>query len=285
MVLGHEFSGTVVDVGPGVEDLPVGTLVAVEPVESCGTCARCRHGRRNLCRQAAFHGLHRDGGGLSEHTVVPRSMAHRVPAGVSADAAALAEPLAVALRAARRTRAVAGELVVVHGAGPIGIGALLALRAAGVRVVVVDPSPLRRGSAAQLGAELVLDPADDVRAAVHGLTDGSGAAASVDAAGVATALRSAVATTRPDGTVVVVGLHHETTLPLSAAHLVHNEVLLTGSLAYTDEFPDVLRLMAEGAFPLDGWVSSIAFERLVPDGFEALARQEAVKVLVRVADP
>ena len=285
VVLGHEFSGTVVDVGADVDDLPLGTLVAVEPVQSCGRCARCRHGRRNLCRQVAFHGLHRDGGGLSEFTVVPRSMAHPVPAGVDADAAALTEPLAVALRAARRVRAGAGELVVVHGAGPIGIGTLLSLRAGGVRVAVVDPSPLRRAGAAQLGAEVVLDPGDDVRAAVHALTDGYGAAGSVDAAGVPSALRSAVATTRPDGTVVVVGLHAERTLPLSAAHLVHNEVQLTGSLAYTDEFPDVLELMAQGAFPLDGWVRSIAFDRVVADGFEPLSRQEALKVLVRVADP
>lgn len=285
VVLGHEFAGTVVDVGPGVDDVAIGTLVAVEPVQSCGTCARCRHGRRSLCRQVAFHGLHRDGGGLSEFTVVPRSMVHRVPAGVSADQAALTEPLAVALRAARRTRAVAGELVVVHGAGPIGIGALLSLRAAGVRVAVVDPSPVRRDCAARLGAELVLDPADDVRDAVHALTDGYGADGSIDAAGVPSALRSAVTTTRPDGTVVVVALHHERTLPLSAAHLVHGEVLLTGSLAYTDEFPAVLELLAAGAYPLDGWVRSIAFERLVPDGFEPLARQEAIKVLVRVSEP
>jgi (R,R)-butanediol dehydrogenase/meso-butanediol dehydrogenase/diacetyl reductase len=233
----------------------------------------------------AFHGLHRDGGGLSEFTVVPRSMAHRVPDGVDPDSAALAEPMAVALRAARRTRAVAGELVVVHGAGPIGIGALLSLRAADVRVAVVDPSPLRRACAVRLGAEVVLDPADDVREAVHALTDGYGADGAVEAAGVPSALRSAVRTTRPDGTVVVVALHHERTLPLSAAHLVHNEVLLTGSLAYADEFPAVLQLMAAGAFPLDGWVRSIGFDRLVPDGFEALARQEAIKVLVRVAGP
>ncbi len=67
------------------EYFSVGAVVAVEPIESCGRCARCRHGRRSLCRQVAFHGLHRDGGGLSDFTVVPRSMTHRVPPGVSLD--------------------------------------------------------------------------------------------------------------------------------------------------------------------------------------------------------
>lgn len=284
VVLGHEFSGTVSDVGAGVCGLVSGTLVTVEPIQSCNACVSCRHGRRQLCRDVAFHGFHRDGGGLADYTVVPQYMVHRVPPSVSADEAALAEPLAVALRAARRTRAVAGDLVVIVGAGPIGIGAMLSLRAMGILTVVVDPAPLRRRVASDLGANQVLDPmVDDVTGAVRDLTGGWGAAGSIDAAGVAAALRTAESCTRPDGTVVVVGLHHEGTLPLSADHLVYHEVHLTGSLAYgDDEFPAVLRGMAEGAYPLDAWVSTIALERLVEDGFRPLARQEAIKILVRL---
>jgi len=283
VIFGHEFGGTVVDVGPGVDDLDSGTLVAVEPIQSCGTCARCRQGRRNLCRRAAFHGYHRGGGGLAEYTVVPRYMVHVAPPGVTADHTALAEPLAVALRSARRTRAMGGELVVVHGAGPIGIGALLSLRAMGVRTVVADPAPLRRRVATELGADLVLDPtADDVVGAVRELTGGLGAAGAIDAAGVASALKTAVACTRPDGTVVAVALHHDAALPLAANDLLFSEVHLTGSLAYSDEFPTVLREMAAGAYPLEKWVTAIALDRLVPDGFQPLARQEALKILVRL---
>ena len=283
VVLGHEFSGTVVGLGPGVDDIDEGSLVAVEPIETCGVCLRCRNGRRNLCRQVAFHGYNRDGGGLSEYTVVPRYMLHVVPPGVDRLQAALAEPLAVALRAARRTRAEAGDVVTVHGAGPIGIGALLALRAEGVRVLVSDPSPIRRRVASGLGAELVIDPSsDDPVAAARDLTGGVGAAGAVDAAGVVGALRAAVASTRADGTVVVVAHHHDGGLPITSGHLIFNEVHVTGSAMYTDEFPLVLAGMAAGHYPMTGWVTTVPMDRIVEDAIEPLARQEALKILVEV---
>lgn len=283
VVLGHEFCGTVADLGDGVTDLEVGALVAVEPIETCGACARCRHGQRHLCRTIAFHGYNRAGGGLSERTVVPRSMLHVAPPGLSREHAALAEPMAVALRAARRVGARPGDLVAVHGAGPIGIGVLLALRAADVRVLVSDPSPTRRAVASGLGAEHVLDPlADDVVVAARDLTDGWGAAGAVDAAGAAVALKAAVAGTRPDGTVVVVAHHHHGPLPLTSNSLIFNEVRITGSAVYSDELPAVLQSMAAGDYPLDGWVTTVPLDRVVPDGLEPLRRQEALKVLVDV---
>jgi (R,R)-butanediol dehydrogenase/meso-butanediol dehydrogenase/diacetyl reductase len=283
-ILGHEFSGTVVEVGAGLDDVPLGALVAVEPIETCGRCARCRSGSRHLCRQIAFHGYNRSGGGLSEYTVVPRSMVHLAPAGVSREHAALAEPMAVALRASRRLDVGAGDVVVVHGAGPIGIGALLALRARDVRVLVSDPAAWRRDIARQLGAELVLDPAtDNAVAAARDLTGGLGAAGALDAAGAAAALKAAVAGTRPDGTVVVVAHHHGRTLPLTSNHLIFNEVRITGSATYgADEFPAVLAAMAAGDYPLDGWVTTVPFGALVAEGLEPLRRQEALKVLVDV---
>lgn len=285
-VLGHEFCGTVVELGDGVNDVEPGALVAVEPIETCGRCARCRAGARHLCKLIAFHGYNRSGGGLSERTVVPRSMIHVAPAGLSREHAALAEPMAVALRAARRVAARAEELVVVHGAGPIGIGALLALQAQNVRVVVSDPAPWRRDVARGLGAELVLDPvADNVVEAVRDLTGGLGAAGALDAAGAASAFKAAVAGTRPDGTVVVVAHHHGHPLPLTSSALIFNEVRVTGSAVYLDEFPDVLAAMAQGAYPLDGWVTTVPLADVVTRGLAPLRRQEALKVLIDVQAP
>src|SRR5215510_14188915 len=78
-ILGHELAGEVVEVGPGVDDVSIGALVAVEPIETCGTCAYCRNGHRHLCRKTAFHGYHRAGGGLSDYTAVRRDMVHPMP--------------------------------------------------------------------------------------------------------------------------------------------------------------------------------------------------------------
>ncbi len=265
-------------------DLAPGALVAVEPIEACGVCARCRSSRRHLCRRLAFHGYNRAGGGLSERTVVREDMVHVLPAGLSPAQGALVEPMAVARHAVRRSGVVAGETAVVHGAGPIGLGALVALRAEGASVLVVDPAAARRSAAVALGAEHVFDPGDgDVVDAVRSLTDGLGADRSIDAAGSDRALAAALRSTRPDGVVVVVA-HHDEPFPLRSGSLIFNEVSLTGSLIYEPaDFAWVIDAMARGRYPTDGWVTTIDLDRVVDEGLLALREQAANKILVDVA--
>ena len=282
-VLGHEFSGRIEAVGVAIGDVGIGQLVGVEPIQTCGVCPRCLTGHRHLCRQIAFHGYNRDGGGLSELTVVPRSMVHVLPTGLSAVQGALLEPMAVSRRAVRRTGAGEGALVVVHGAGPIGLGAVMALRHCGVNVIAVDPSPLRRATASALGAQTVMDPAsDDVAAATRDLTNGLGADAAIDAAGVPSSLAAAVRSTRPDGMVVLVAHHHQP-LALRSGHLILNEITLTGSSIYdAGDIAWVIEAMQRGAYPLGDWITTIELERVVEDGFMALRDQRVDKVLVRL---
>ncbi len=282
-VLGHEFSGRIEAVGIAVHDLGIGELVAVEPIETCGVCPRCLSGHQHLCRQIAFHGYNRDGGGLAELTVVPRHMVHVLPTGLTAVHGALLEPMAVSRRAVRRAGAGEGALVVVHGAGPIGLGAVMALRHCGVNVIAVDPSLERRATASALGAQTVIDPAsDDVAAAVRDLTDGLGADAAIDAAGVPSSLAAALRSTRPDGTVVLVAHHHQP-LALRSGHLIFSEIALTGSSIYdADDIAWVIEAMQRGAYPLDDWITTIELDRVVEDGFMALRDQRANKVLVRL---
>src|SRR4249920_431817 len=108
VILGHELSGIVVGCGDGVEDLEIGDLVAVEPVETCGHCLFCRAGQYNHCGLLAFHGYNRGGGGLSQFTVVRRSMAHKLPRGITAAQGALIEPMAVAWSTVNRCRVQSG---------------------------------------------------------------------------------------------------------------------------------------------------------------------------------
>jgi len=282
VIFGHELCGEVVALGAGVEDLDVGDLVAVEPLETCGHCLACGSGRYNHCPLVAFHGYNRSGGGLAEYTVVRRRMAHRLPAGLTAMQGALIEPLAVAASTVRRCRVESGQTVAIHGAGPIGIGVYLTLRERGVRVIVSDPSPIRRDVIRALGASYVLDPRqDDVVTAIRDLTGGLGADASVDAAGVPVAFRTALHSTAVDGNLVVVAIH-EHPIEIPPFDLLMPEVRITGVAMYCNDFPDVIASMARGTFPMSGWVSTIPFERLLEDGFERLQRQEALKILVDV---
>ncbi|MGA2187179.1 MAG: 2,3-butanediol dehydrogenase [Steroidobacteraceae bacterium] len=282
VILGHEISAAVVSVGAGVHDLAPGDLVAVEPLETCGGCVWCAAGQYNHCPELALHGYNRSGGGLAEFTVVRRRMAHRLPAGMTPLQGALIEPLAVAWHTAGRCRLEAGQTVAIHGAGPIGIGVCLTLRARGVEVIAIDPSPLRRGVMQRLGARAALDPRDcDPISAIRDLTGGRGAHASVDAAGVPQAFHAALHGTRVDGTVVVVAIHHAP-IAIPPFDLLMPEVNLTGVAMSAHAFPRVIDAMARGDYPSDQWVETIPFENLLEGGIERLRRQEGLKILVDV---
>ena len=131
VVLGHEFSGTVVEVGADVTGVSEGDRVAVEAVINCGNCFPCQRGSYNLCDISAWLGLSSDdGGGLGEFAVVAGDRVHVLPDHVSLEHGALVEPLSVAMHAVNRVRPLPDQRVVVHGAGPVGLGVTLALAAA-----------------------------------------------------------------------------------------------------------------------------------------------------------
>ncbi len=282
VILGHELSGEIVELGAGVEDLSIGDRVAVEPVETCGHCMYCTSGRYNHCGQLAFHGYNRASGGLAQFSVVRRSMAHKLPQGMTGQQGALIEPMAISYRTAARCGVEAGQSVVIHGGGPIGVGVYFTLRRRGVRVILVDPSPLRRAALARLGAQIVLDPNDgDVVSAIKDLTGGRGADTSVDAAGVPAAFKAALLSTAVDGRLVVVAIH---TRPIEIApmEMLMSEVHVSGIALSCNNFPSVIAEMAAGSYPPEGWVETIPFEQLIHAGFERLHRQEGMKILVDV---
>ena len=282
VILGHELCGEVVELGTGVDDLAIGDLVSVEPLETCGHCIYCGLGQYNHCPVVAFHGYNRAGGGLAQYTVVKRRMAHRLPPQVSAIQGALIEPLGIAWHTANRCQVEAGQTVAIHGAGPIGVGVFLTLRRRGVEAIIVDPSASRRAKLAALGAKVLLDPGEcNVVEAIRDLTGGRGTHASVDAAGVPQSFRAMLHGTRVDGTAVVVAIHHEP-VAIPPFDLLMPEVRLTGVAMSVNAFPAVIDEMARGTYPLDGWVETIPFDAVIGSGFERLRRQEGMKIQVDV---
>ena len=284
VILGHEMSGEVVEIGSGVSGVRVGDLVAVEPLQTCGDCIYCGSGSYNLCPTRAAHGLSRAGGAFSEYTTVTERMAHRLPPEIDSVRGALVEPMTVGMHAARRAAVQVGGKALVLGAGPIGLASALSLAALGVSVIVSDPSARRREAARELGFEHVFDPsAEDVAGAVLELTKGVGVDASIDAAGVPSALEVALDATRANGSVVVVAVPLAP-ITLEIPRFRRAEVRLTMSAGpVAVDWADVIRLMAEGCFPAGEWIEMIAFDDIVTSGFEPLHRQEQVKVLIDVA--
>jgi len=249
MILGHESSGTVVDVGEGVHDLPIGTTVALEPGIPCATCEQCRAGRYNLCPDVRFFATPPIDGTLCDYVVVPRAFAHPVPDHVSFDAAALVEPLSVGVWACRKARVGLGTRVLVTGAGPVGMMAALVARASGAaQVTITDTNPARRAHAAVLGFAVV-DPgaaavADEVTADV--LLECSGASAAIDAG-----IRAVV----PAGVVVLVGMSPTTMVELPVGVIQARELWVTGTFRYAHAYPTAISLVASGAVDLDALVS------------------------------
>ncbi|TMQ93679.1 2,3-butanediol dehydrogenase [Actinomadura soli] len=272
LTLGHEFSGTVAEVGPGVAGFRPGDRVAVEPHYRCGRCARCLAGEYNLCRHFGFAGLMGDGG-LAERAVLPSYMLHRLPDGVSLRQAAVFEPAAVALHGVRRSGLRDGETVAVVGLGPIGLLVVqLAVRYGAGEVIACDPSPSRRALAYQLGASAAVDAGE--------LPPGT-ADLAFEAVGAERTLRDCLDATRRGGRVVLLGLGGM--LAVDGFALVNNEQSIIGSVGYRDCHPELIRLAAEEGMDFTSIVTSVVpLDDVVRGGFETLMNtMEEIKVLVR----
>jgi threonine dehydrogenase-like Zn-dependent dehydrogenase len=284
--LGHEFSGRVEAVGEGVENLTPGMLVAVRPNVWDGTCAACLRGQSNLCENFGFVGINGGGGGFSESVVVAADAAHPFPEELGAEAAAMVESTSVAWHAAKVSGARAGDVALVIGGGPIGLGLLLCLRARGVdRVIVSEPSPLRRELAQTLGGDAVDPTVVDLAAHVAEATDGAGVDVVFDASGVGQpTYDTAFAALRSGGVNVVVAQFHGAVSVDLNSYLMSEKVLV-GSFAYTDEdFSEVIAEMRAGRIDPRPLISNrIGLDHLVDAGIEHLlggGRNTEVKVLV-----
>ncbi|OSY38158.1 Sorbitol dehydrogenase [Pseudonocardia autotrophica] len=239
LVLGHEPSGRIVAVGTGVDTTRIGQRVSLEPGVPCRRCRYCHTGAYNLCPDITFFATPPVDGAFAEYVAIADDFAHPVPDHVSDDAAALLEPLSVAIWAHRRAGTGLGSRVLVAGAGPIG---LLVAQVAAVQgateVLVIDPDPDRRALAGAFGATAALDPAvDDPRDPDVDMD----VDVFVDCSGAAPAVLGGLAAVRPGGVAVLVGMGaDEMTLPVSA--LQSREITLTGTFRYANTWPAAVAL-------------------------------------------
>ncbi|HEU5391673.1 MAG TPA: alcohol dehydrogenase catalytic domain-containing protein [Streptosporangiaceae bacterium] len=239
LVLGHEFAGVVVAAGAGVTGPWPGQRVAVDTIVSCGTCYWCRRGEVTRCPALGALGLHGDGG-LAELCNAPARICLPVPDTVADDEAALAEPLAVAVRALRRGGLRPGERVAVVGAGTVGLMAVQAAVAFGANgVAVVEPLPERRALAVRLGAGRAVPPgeAGELEADV-----------AVECAGTAGAVGTALQALRSGGRAVLLGIAAQSAL-IAPMDLIRGEKSLIGSLSHVwdQDFREALQLLGGGA--------------------------------------
>ncbi|WP_106766684.1 2,3-butanediol dehydrogenase [Paenibacillus faecalis] len=282
IVMGHEFSGQVVEVGEGVTRASVGDRVVVEPIYSCGTCDACRQGKYNLCDKMGFYGLAGGGGGFSEYASIPEVMIHKIPEAISFEQGALVEPAAVALHSVRSSKLKVGDKAVVFGTGPIGLLVIEALKASGAsEIYAVELSEERKQKAAEFGA-IVIDPKQyDVVEELHKRTDG-GVDVAFEVTGVPAVLSQAIHSTKIGGETMIVSIF-EQEASIQPNIIVNKERSVTGIIGYRDVFPAVISLMEKGFFSADKLVTKkITLDEVIDQGFEALLKEKnQVKILVK----
>jgi threonine dehydrogenase-like Zn-dependent dehydrogenase len=284
VVLGHEFVGQVVELGEGAEGLWIGDRVVCGAGVACGECEWCRAGRTNLCSGYYTIGFHRDGG-LAEEVVSPASICVPVPDACDDDAAAMAQPLAVALHGLNRAGAGEESLAVI-GVGGIGALVVAAAVARGNReVIAVDIDRDRLDTASVLGAAHLVDASrEDPVGAVREITGGEGAAVAIDAAGAPGTLDQALHATRRGGRVLMLGMPAQPP-ELDALDAILREVELTTSVAHVcgSDLPEALDLLAGSGIAERVVERVIDLERIVPEGLVPLAEGTARgKILVDV---
>ncbi|WP_353981620.1 zinc-binding alcohol dehydrogenase family protein [Salinicola endophyticus] len=244
-VLGHELAGEVVAVAEDVDPALVGHAVYVIPYLHCGECRACRQGRTNCCQALQVIGVHRDGG-MAQTLNVPASHLVAVPT-LSAEALALVECQAIGAHAVRRAQVAADELVVVVGAGPIGIGVLQVAKSCGARVAMIDTNRDRLALCRDaLGADATWHADDDVVARIEALNDGALADVVFDATGNPAAMNRGFDFAGHGGRYVLVSVV-KAEIRFSDPDFHKKELTLLGSRNATrEDFEHVTQLMAEG---------------------------------------
>lgn len=282
MIMGHELSGRVLQVGSAVQRFLAGAEVVVSPIQACGQCVNCRVGLTNICTSRSVLGVNIPGA-YADRLVVKESMAYAKPAGLSWRHAAMVEPLSVGLHAVEITPIRLMETVVIVGVGTIGLLTLLAAKLKGAGLVIVtDKSQHRLEMARRLGADLAIDvdqqePVEAVRAATGGL----GADVTFEAVGFGPTVQQALAVTRTGGNVTWIG-NSAQMIELNMQEIVTRELTVRGTYGFNTEFPRAIQALASGRLDVDPLIERIAPLEEGPQIIHDLAAgaSELIKVIL-----
>jgi L-gulonate 5-dehydrogenase len=293
-IIGHEFGGTVREVGEEVRDLRAGDRVVVDPILPCGTCPACLSGHLNVCRSLHLLGVELDGG-FGQYVAAPANRVYRLPDSIPLAHAPMVEMYSLGHHILQRGRVQPGESVAILGAGRLGLSVLdvLCHSASPSLALVADLQPFRLEIARQIGADYALDVTrEEPLARVLELTGGEGVDCVVEAIGhyhsvegQEAPLAQAVKMLRPGGRIVTTGLGEQ----LSAVHfktLVLKEAQIIGSRVTLGEFPRGIRLLARGLLHPELLITHQMALRDVASAFAQVDREDpgTIKVVLDVQE-
>ncbi|KAI3394527.1 hypothetical protein diail_2576 [Diaporthe ilicicola] len=298
IVLGHESSGTVVEVGSKVKNVKVGDRVAIEPGVPCRHCDFCRDGSYNLCADSKFAATPPHHGTLQKYYTVAGDYCYPIPAHMSAEDGALVEPVAVAVQICKVAGLRGGQTVLVFGCGPIGALCQAVARAYGARkVIAVDISQARADFARSFGADDVYVPSREDASAAPDPVDASRATAEkiletfslkdgvdvvLECTGAEPCIQAGIFAAKKGGTFVQAGMGKENVVfPITTACIKALRVL--GSIRYTTGcYPEAVELVASGKVNPGKLITHrFKFEQAL-EAFEVVrqAKEDTLKVII-----
>ena len=277
-VLGHEFVGTVEQIGAGVNNLQEGDRVVVAPRLICNACRYCRRGLPNQCENYKTLGITLDGG-LAPYVVAPARALYKISRDVPLDDAVFAEVLSCVASGTTRVPVNAGESVVILGAGPVGLLFGMVYRASGAgKIIVTDVAPFRLDMAKQNGADVVINSREqDVEAIVQEHTE-LGADIVVDAVGAL--LPQALKLARRGGRIVLFGMQPNALPPTSQYLITRYELSVYGAFGAANQFPGVVQMLERGIVKPSPLITHRIPASEAPKAFDAMRAGETMKVIV-----
>ncbi len=280
--VGHEMSGTVAEVGAGVDTVRVGQKVVVRPLDHCGECPACRAGHEHVCHKLKFLGLDTDGA-MQEIWTVPAHTLHILPDDLRMDHAALIEPVAVACHDVRLSGLRPGEDVVVIGGGPIGILVAMVARDAGGKVTISEVNPHRLAIAQKLGFDTVNPAETDLPAAIQDRTGGKGAEVVFEVSGTQPGVDAMTTVAATRARIVMVAIH-AVKPQIDLFQFFWRELQLIGARVYEPEdYEKAIAIIASGGVDADTIITDISPLADIQAAFESLdSTPTAMKSLIRV---
>ena len=287
VILGHEFSGRIIEMGPQVSGFQVGDRVVCETAaEICGQCIYCLTGNYNFCPKRKGYGNLIDGA-MTRYVAARPAILHHIPENISFEHAALTEPICVANKAlVEKSSIKPGDIVVIQGSGAIGLLALQLLKLSGVSTLIVlgmDIDLHRMELAKKLGAHYTINVQhEDPMKLIRSLRDGLGVDWVVDCTGVSRALKQAMEMVRPNGGITKIGWGPEP-LDFNLDPLVAKAVTLQGSFSHTyGTWERTLHLMASGQLDLDTIIGGVYSIDKWQKAFINMESGQNVKSIIKV---
>lgn len=285
LILGHEFSGVVVEVGDEVSEFRPGDRVTADCIWCCGECFFCKRNMPNLCVKVAFTGHHCDGS-MAEYLVAPAYSFYKLPDSISDEVGVLTEPLAVAIHAVRKSKLQIGDTVAILGAGTIGLSTFLAARVSGAsKIYVLEISELRRERAQVMGATAVIDPEFSCPVEqIRDLTSGLGADVSFDCVGLPNTAPLAIELARKGGTAVIVGIPPAASPDFNFYSIFSTEKTVVGATGYVRDTETAIDLIADGRIDPSGFITGrVSMKDAVDKGFKEIINNpdKHLKILIK----